>query len=131
MSTRAYGDNSTGLPGRRAHVVGQGRVNFVVSEPQGAGPEADFLRAHLEKHGCGVRDVAFKVKDAKHAFSEAHRRGANAVRGLYADDHLVHAAIAAYGDTIPASSSARARGEFMPGFVNVPGASMTARSTSR
>ena len=69
MTNRAYGDNSTGLPGRRAHVVGQGRVNFVVSEPQGAGPEAAFLRQHLEKHGCGVRDVAFKVKDATHAAS--------------------------------------------------------------
>ena len=44
MFPRAYGDISTGLKGRRAHVVGQGRVNFVVSEPQGDGPEADFLR---------------------------------------------------------------------------------------
>src|SRR3954467_10375069 len=31
MSPRAYGDNATGLSGRRSHVVGQGRVNFVVS----------------------------------------------------------------------------------------------------
>src|SRR3954464_13710563 len=42
MTARAYGDNATGLKGRRAHVVGQGRVNFVVAEPQGSGPEADF-----------------------------------------------------------------------------------------
>jgi len=121
MSPRAYGDNSTGLAGRRAHVVGQGRVNFVVSEPQGAGPEADFLRTHLEKHGCGVRDVAFKVKDAKLAFAESQRRGANAVRGIHEDANIVHAAIAAYGDTIHSLVERRGRGEFLPGFVNVPG----------
>ena len=32
-----------GLKGRRAHLVGQGRVNFLVTEPQGTGAEADEL----------------------------------------------------------------------------------------
>ena len=121
MTARAYGDNTTGLPGRRAHVVGQGRVNFVVSEPQGTGPEADFLRHHLDVHGCGVRDIAFKVKDAKHAFTEAQRRGATAVRGLFEDTKIVHAAIAAYGDTIHSLVERRGHGEFLPGFQNVAG----------
>ncbi len=121
MATRAYGDNSTGLAGRRAHVVGQGRVNFVVSEPQGSGPEAAFVRAQLAKHGCGVRDVAFKVKDAQHAFTQAQRRGAKAVRELYADANLAHAAIAAYGDTIHSFVERRGHGEFLPGFQNVAG----------
>jgi 4-hydroxyphenylpyruvate dioxygenase len=121
MFPRAYGDATTGLTGRRAHVVGQGRVNFVISEPQGAGPEADFLRHHLDVHGCGVRDVAFKVKDAKAAYNEAQRRGANSARALFEDATMAHAAIAAYGDTIHSFVERKAHGEFMPGFRNVAG----------
>jgi 4-hydroxyphenylpyruvate dioxygenase len=121
MFPRAYGDATTGLKGRRAHVVGQGRVNFVVSEPQGEGAEADFLRHHLDVRGCGVRDVAFKVKDARLAFTEAQRRGATAVRGLFEDASIAHAAIAAYGDTIHSFVERRTPGEFMPGFRNVSG----------
>ena len=121
MTPRAYGDTTTGLLGRRSHLVGQGRVNFVVSEPQGRQAEADYLRAHLEKHGCGVRDVAFKVNDARHAYTEAQRRGANAARGYAEDAAVAHAAIAAYGDTIHTFVERRNPAEFMPGFRNVAG----------
>src|SRR5258707_8677455 len=85
MTVRAYGDAQSGLKGRRAFVVGQGRVNFLVAEPQGTGAEADFMHWHLDKHGCGVRDVAFKVKDAKQAYAEAQRRGAKSARSLFED----------------------------------------------
>ncbi len=121
MTARAYGDNSTGLTGRRAHVVGQGRVNFVVSEPQGEGAEAEFLKQHLEKHGCGVRDIALKTLDAKHAFNEAQRRGATAACGLLADGPVAHGAVAAYGDTIHSFIERRDPAVFLPGFRNVPG----------
>jgi 4-hydroxyphenylpyruvate dioxygenase len=121
MVARAYGDAGTGLKGRRAHVVGQGRVNFVVGEPQGSGPEADAIRAHLDKHGCGVRDVAFRVQDAKRAFAEAQRRGAHAVRELREDGDTANAAIAAYGDTIHSFVERKRHGEFLPGFQNIPG----------
>jgi 4-hydroxyphenylpyruvate dioxygenase len=121
MSPRAYGDNTTGLKGRRAHVVGQGRVNFVVTEPQGKGDEADFVRHHLEKHGNGVRDVALKVKDARVAHTEAQRRGANSARGFFEDANVKHGAIAAYGDTIHSFIERKVPGQFLPGFQNVPG----------
>jgi 4-hydroxyphenylpyruvate dioxygenase len=121
MTARAYGDTTTGLAGRRAHVVGQGRVNFVVSEPQGDGAEAEFLRHHLDVHGCGVRDVAMRVRDARHAFTEAQRRGAHAVRALEETAEVAHAAIAAYGDTIHSLVERRGHGVFLPGFRNVPG----------
>lgn len=121
MMPRAYGDNSTGLAGRRSHVVGQGRVNFVVSEPQGRGDEADFLREHLAKHGCGVRDVALKVNNAQHAHTEAQRRGARSVRAFHEDAGIAHAAIATYGDTIHSFVERRDPGLFMPGYRNVPG----------
>jgi len=121
MSVRAYGDQASGLKGRRAWVVGQGRVNFLVAEPQGAGAEADFMRWHLDRHGCGVRDVAFKVKDARLAYTEAQRRGAKSARGLYEDAGIVHGAIAAYGDTIHSFVERRKHGEFAPGYINQPG----------
>ena len=100
MARRFYADKSTGVLGRRAHVVGQGRINFVVAEPQGTGPEADFMNWHLDKHGCGVRDVAFRVKEARHAIDEAVRRGAKQVRALDEHDEFNGASIAVYGDTI-------------------------------
>src|SRR5882724_8737504 len=44
MACRFYADEQSGVKGRRAHVVGQGRINFLLAEPQGNGPEADFMR---------------------------------------------------------------------------------------
>ncbi len=120
MTVRAYGDNQSGLKGRRAFVVGQGRVNFLVAEPQGTGAEADFMRWHLDRHGCGVRDVAFNVKDAKHAFTEAQRRGAKPARALFEDAGITHGAIAAYGDTVHSFVERRKHGVFAPGYVNQP-----------
>src|SRR5215210_2270873 len=73
MWRRAYGDPSTGLKGRKAYVIGQGRVNFLFAEPAGSGPEADAVRAHIEKHGNGVKDVAFRVADVGQALNEAQK----------------------------------------------------------
>ncbi len=121
MAARFYGDNASGVKGRRAHVVGQGRINFVVAEPQGTGEEADFMRWHLEKHGCGVRDVAFRVRDARHALTEAHRRGANVVRALDEHASFIGGSIAAYGDTIHTFIERKPHTEFAPGYRPVAG----------
>jgi len=120
MACRFYADEKTGVRGRRAHVVGQGRVNFLLAEPQGRGPEAEFLRWHLDQHGCGVRDVAFRVKDAGAALAEATRRGAKVVRPL--DEHEVFRAgsIAAYGDTIHTLIERRPGTDFAPGYQPIP-----------
>ncbi len=122
MSSRYYADPSTGVRGRRAHVVGQGRINFIVAEPQGRGEEADFMRWHLEKHGNGVRDVAFRVKDARHALAEAGRRGAKVVRALDEHDSFNGGSIAAYGDTIHTFIERKPHTDFAPGYKPVPGA---------
>ena len=39
MYKRGYGDPQTGLQGRRAFVVGQGRVNFLFAEAAGLKPD--------------------------------------------------------------------------------------------
>lgn len=122
MAPRFYADETTGVKGRRAHVVGQGRINFVLAEPRGAGPEADFLRWHLEKHGNGVRDVAFRVREARHALDESARRGAKVVRALDEHETFNGGSIAAYGDTIHTFIERKPHTDFAPGYKPVPGA---------
>src|SRR5437868_12336069 len=114
MTCRFYADEASGVKGRRAHVVGQGRINFLLAEPQGRGDEADFLRWHLAKHGNGVRDVAFRVKDARHAVAEAERRGAKVVRAIDEHAQFVGGSIAAYGDTIHSFIERKPHAEFAP-----------------
>lgn len=121
MACRFYADEATGVRGRRVHVVGQGRINFVVAEPRGSGPEADFLRWHLDQHGNGVRDVAFRVKDARHALEEAARRGARIVRGPDSHETFNAGSIAAYGDTIHTFLERKPHTDFAPGYKPVPG----------
>ncbi len=122
MACRFYADANSGVRGRRAHVVGQGRINFLLAEPQGRGPEADFLKWHLDRHGCGVRDVAFRVKDARQALREAARRGAKVVRNLDEHEQFIGGSIAAYGDTIHTFIERKPHTEFAPGYKPVPGA---------
>jgi 4-hydroxyphenylpyruvate dioxygenase len=121
MSCRYYADAHSGVPGRRAHVVGQGRINFLVAEPAGQGPEADFLRWHLDRHGCGVRDVAFRVKDARFALTEAARRGAKVIRPLDEHAEFNGGSIAAYGDTIHTFIERKPHTDFAPGYRPVAG----------
>ena len=121
MSRRFYADEKSGVIGRRAHVVGQGRINFLLAEPQGNSAPADFMRWHLDRHGCGVRDVAFRVKDAHHALAEAERRGAHVARGLDEHAEFNGASITAYGDTIHSFIERKAHTGFAPGYVPVPG----------
>lgn len=79
----------------------QNRVNFVLTTP--LGPEHPAAE-HIKIHGDGVRDIAFQVEDADHAFNEAVRRGAKPVvepHDLTDENGSVrHSAIATYGETI-------------------------------
>jgi 4-hydroxyphenylpyruvate dioxygenase len=121
MTGRYYADASTGVKGRRAHVVGQGSVNFILAEPQGESEEADCLRSHLAKHGCGVRDIAFAVRDAKDALKEATRRGAHVARPIDDHDAFFASAIAAYGDTVHTFITRESGAGFAPGYKPVEG----------
>ena len=121
MWRRAYGDPSTGLKGRKAYVIGQGRVNFLFAEPAGSGPEADAIRAHIEKHGNGVKDVAFRVADVDKALAAAQQRGARVVRKAEHHEGFAGGSIAAYGDTVHSFIARTNHKQFAPGYVNVPG----------
>ncbi|MER3429650.1 MAG: 4-hydroxyphenylpyruvate dioxygenase [Blastocatellia bacterium] len=101
FSQIAYSGLETGNRETTSYVMKQNRVNFVLTTP--LGPEHPAAE-HIKIHGDGVRDIAFQVEDADHAFNEAVRRGAKPVvepHDLTDENGSVrHSAIATYGETI-------------------------------
>lgn len=121
MRRRAQGDVCTGLAGRRAVVVGQGRINLLFAQAEGDSPEAQALRDHVQTHGNGVKDIAFRVVDASVAIQRAQSAGARVVRPVQNQGFFASGAIAAYGDTTHTFVQRTAAGPFAPGYVDVPG----------
>jgi len=121
MYKRGYGDPKSGLKGRRAYVVGQGRVNFLFAEAAGKGPEAEAIREFVAKHGCGVKDVAFRVKDTAAALKHAKSAGATITRPLDEHEIFFGGTIAAYGDTTHTFIQRKEHGLFAPGYTNIAG----------
>src|SRR5204863_10211112 len=146
FSRAAYSGLETGNRETTSYLMRQVNINFVLTTPLSPDhPAAE----HIKQHGDGVRDIAFYVEDADHAFNESVRRGAKAIIEPHdmSDDNgtVRHAAIATYGDTIhsfysynsPKNPSATAGGTdtrdqadkysyvgpFLPGFTeqNVEG----------
>jgi len=134
FSRAAYSGLETGNRETTSYLLRQNRVNFVLTTPLNPNhPAAE----HIKQHGDGVRDIAFQVEDADHAFNEAVKRGATAIiqpRDLSDENGRVrHAAIATYGDTIHSfysyadgkvssngngsGASHEYKGIFLPGFV--------------
>jgi 4-hydroxyphenylpyruvate dioxygenase len=101
FSRVAYSGLETGNRDTTSYVVRQNRVNFVLTTPLTPDhPAAE----HIKQHGDGVRDIAFQVEDADHAFNEAVKRGAEPVTEPFdwKDDYgtVRRSAIKTYGDTI-------------------------------
>jgi 4-hydroxyphenylpyruvate dioxygenase len=122
MYRRAAGDVSTGLKGRKAVICGQGRVNFLFAQPQDDGsPQFRELKAHLEKHGNGVKDLAFRVRDVAAALSHARSVGGRIVRELDNHGTFLGGTIAAYGDTVHTFIERHDYQQFAPGYIDTPG----------
>lgn len=78
----------------------------------------------MEKHGDGVRDVAFTVDDAAGIFKKAVDRGAKPIREPeeLKDEKgvVVLSAVQTYGDTIHTFVERKNySGNFLPGFADV------------
>ncbi|MBK7034568.1 MAG: 4-hydroxyphenylpyruvate dioxygenase [Acidobacteria bacterium] len=124
FSRHAYRGLETGNRDVTSYVMRQTNINFVLTTPLSPDhPAAE----HIKQHGDGVRDIAFYVEDADHAFNEAVRRGARPITEPHdlADENgsVRHAAIATYGDTIHSLISYNTNnghnynGVFLPGFA--------------
>lgn len=101
FSRAAYRGLETGERDVTSYLMRQVNINFVLTTPMHPDhPAAE----HIKQHGDGVRDIAFYVEDADHAFNESVKRGAKGVIEPHdmSDDNgtVRHAAIATYGDTI-------------------------------
>jgi 4-hydroxyphenylpyruvate dioxygenase len=113
-----YAGPETGVMDRVSYLLEQGTVRFVVT---GALHPESLIASHHRLHGDGVRDVAFTVTSAQHAYEEALRRGAVGLRAPWAEEteagKIVRATIAAYGDTSHTFVERSAySGLFAPGF---------------
>ncbi len=101
FSRAAYSGLETGNRETTSYVMRQNRVNLVFTTPLSEDHEA---AEHIRTHGDGVRDIAFQVEDADHAFNEAVKRGAAPAIEPYdwkdENGSVRRAAVKTYGDTI-------------------------------
>jgi 4-hydroxyphenylpyruvate dioxygenase len=114
----AYAGPETGRRDRQSYVLRQGGIDFVVTSALEPGSE---IASHVQAHGDGVRDVAFRVEDAEETYRRLVGRGAESVQAptLARDDagEMIRATVRAYGDTVHSLIERdRYRGVFAPGF---------------
>lgn len=105
------------------HVVKNGKIVYAFTSPLNPG-NTEFA-TELEKHGDGVKDVAFTVDDATRIHNIAVERGAKSVKApeTLKDDNgsVIVASVQTYGDTIHTFvQRVDYKGPFLPGFKPHP-----------
>jgi 4-hydroxyphenylpyruvate dioxygenase len=114
----SYAGPETGVRDRASYVVEQNEIRLVLTSALHPGHE---IGDHANKHGDGVKDIALRVPDARHAYEEAVKRGARGVREpeLVEDDfgQVELATIATYGDVVHTFVSRNGyEGAYLPGY---------------
>ena len=109
----------TGVRDYCTHVISNGKITFALVSPLNPGME-EFAK-ELERHGDGIKDVAFLVDDAAGIHNKAVSRGAMSVRGpeTLKDEHgsVIVSSVQTYGDTIHTFvQRVDYTGPFLPGF---------------
>lgn len=115
----AYQGLETGSRDYCTHVISNGKVVFALTSPLNPG-NVEFAK-ELEKHGDGIKDVAFSVDDAAGIYNKAVERGAKSVKApeTMKDDNgsVIVASVQTYGDTIHTFvQRVDYTGPFLPGF---------------
>lgn len=116
----AYQGLETGNRDVATHVVRNGNVIFTFSSPLNPKGHEEFAK-HLEKHGDGVKDIAFTVDDSAGIFNKAVKRGATAVKEpkTISDEFgsVIVSTVRTYGDTTHTFvQRVDYKGAFLPGF---------------
>ncbi len=119
FSQEAYSGMETGQRECASYALRQGDARIVITSP--LRPD-NPISEHIKKHGDGVRDIAFEVRDADLAFNRAVACGAQpAIEPRFLSDSrgsVRHAAVHTYGDTIHSFLSPNGyQGPFLPGYV--------------
>ena len=113
----AYKGLETGSRDRVSYVLRQGKMHLVLTGALSADNE---VAEHVHQHGDGVKNIGFRVKDARKAYETAVSRGATSVfePRVEKDDNgtFVSACVRTYGDTTHTFVERHAYNGFAPGF---------------
>jgi 4-hydroxyphenylpyruvate dioxygenase len=114
----AYAGLETGLKDRESYVVIQDKIRLVLTSPLKSGT---IIGEHIDKHGDGVKVIAFWVDDAVYAYNTAMEKGAKSyfepVTEEDKDGKVIRAGIYTYGETVHLFVERKDyHGTFLPGF---------------
>ncbi len=123
----AYQGLETGCRDRVSYVLNQNNINLVITSPLEKGTA---IGTHIDKHGDGVKDVAFTVDDSQCAWETSIARGAKSVLKPKlikdSDGEAIISAIETFGDTIHTFvENKNYSGPFLPGFESYNHSSKT------
>ncbi|KAG8597683.1 hypothetical protein GDO81_002355 [Engystomops pustulosus] len=115
----AYKGLETGSRELVTHVVKQDKIIFLFVSPLTPGNKE--FGAHIQKHGDGVKDVAFEVQDCDFLVKKARERGAVIVKEPWIEEdkfgRVKFAVVQTYGDTTHTLvEKLDYNGIFLPGF---------------
>ncbi|MDP6169482.1 MAG: 4-hydroxyphenylpyruvate dioxygenase [Candidatus Marinimicrobia bacterium] len=118
FKTVAYRGLETGCRDRVSYVLNQGHIFLVVTSPLEKNTE---IGDHIDRHGDGIKDVAFTVDNAEEAWSASLGRGAkSALEPTEIKDgngEAVISSIHTFGDTIHTFIERNNyKGSFLPGY---------------
>ena len=114
----AYAGLETGVRDRVSYVLVQDKIRLVLTTPFDPNSE---ISDHIRRHGDGVKVIALWVDDARKAYEETTKRGAQS----YMEPHVsmdsygevVKSGIHTYGETVHVFIERKNyKGVFMPGF---------------
>jgi len=120
----AHAGLETGVRDRASVVLRQGECSLLLTAPLGSeGPVAEYIH----RHGDGVNDIAFRVKDASQAFAAAVQWGAHPLLEptAFKDEtgSVVKATVAVYGDVVHSFIQRNDfAGAFFPGYQSLDSA---------
>ena len=114
----AYRGLETGDRDRVSYVLNQDHINLVITSSLEKNTE---IGQHIDRHGDGIKDVAFTVNDSEKAWKTSIERGAeSAMEPKEIKDEngeTVLSAIKTFGDTIHTFVERKNySGSFLPGF---------------
>ena len=114
----AYRGLETGIRDKVSYVLNQDHINLVITSPLEKNTD---IGQHIDRHGDGIKDVAFTVDDSHKAWKTSIERGAeSAMEPKEIKDEngeTVLSAIKTFGDTIHTFVERKNySGSFLPGF---------------
>ena len=118
----AYAGLETGVKDRASYVLVQDKIRLVLTSPLPVKDGSnDEIIEHIVKHGDGVKVIALWVEDAKKAWEETTKRGAESYfePRLEKDENgeVVRSGIKTYGDTVHIFVERKNyNGVFLPGY---------------